>query len=100
MTTATKHNPVEREIEWLRGEIRHHEHLYYVLDQTEIADADFDALMNQVKKLEAQHPELITPDSPSQRVGGQPPGGFTEIQNSAPMLPLDNAYIQEELSAW
>src|SRR5207248_253457 len=100
MTTAAKHNAVEREIEWLRGEIRHHEHLYYVLDQPEITDADFDALMNQLKKLEAEHPELITPDSPSQRVGGKPREGFTKIEHSAPMLSLDNAYNEEELRAW
>src|SRR5919109_3368218 len=100
MTTAAKQGAVEREIEWLRNEIRHHEHLYYVLDQPEISDAEFDALMNQLQKLEAEHPELITPDSPTQRVGGKPREGFLKVQHTRPMLSLDNAFNEEELRAW
>jgi DNA ligase (NAD+) len=89
-----------RKIEKLRDEIRHHEHLYYVLDAPEISDAEYDARMNELKKLEAAHPELITSDSPSQRVGGKPAEGFRKERHSRPMLSLDNAYSEEELADW
>ena len=89
-----------KKIEKLRDEIRRHEHLYYVLDAPEIGDAEYDALVNQLKKLEAAHPELITPDSPTQRVGGKPAEGFRKAQHSRPMLSLDNAYNAEELADW
>src|SRR5579872_6466493 len=88
------------DIEFLRDEIRRHEYRYYVLDDPEISDAEFDRLMNQLKKLEAEHPELITPDSPTQRVGGKPREGFVKVAHSAPMLSLDNAYSEEELRDW
>ena len=88
------------EIESLRDEIRRHEYRYYVLDDPEISDAEFDRLMNELKKLEAAHPELITPDSPTQRVGGKPREGFVKVPHSAPMLSLDNAYSEEELRDW
>src|SRR5580698_4836348 len=84
----------------LRDELRHHEHLYYVLDAPEISDAEYDALMNQLKRIEAAHPELLTPDSPTQRVGGKPAEGFKKVRHSRPMLSLDNAYTTEELAAW
>jgi DNA ligase (NAD+) len=84
----------------LRDEIRRHEHLYYVLDAPEISDADFDLLMQQLKKLEAAHPDLITPDSPTQRVGGKPREGFVKVEHSRPMLSLDNAFSEEELRNW
>src|SRR5215469_8117934 len=74
MTTAAK--DVEARIEALCEEIRHHEHRYYVLDDPEISDAEFDRLMNELKGLEAAHPDLVTPDSPTQRVGGKPREGF------------------------
>jgi DNA ligase (NAD+) len=96
---ATAHT-AEEQIEKLREEIRHHEYLYYVLDAPEISDAQYDALMNQLKKLEAEHPKLITPDSPTQRVGGKPGAGFAKVAHSRPMLSLDNAYNDEELRAW
>jgi DNA ligase (NAD+) len=89
-----------RKIEKLRQELRRHEHLYYVLDKPEISDADYDALMNELKKLEAAHPELVTPDSPTQRVGGKPAEGFKKAQHSRPMLSLDNSYNSEELADW
>ena len=89
-----------RKIEKLREELRRHEHLYYVLDKPEISDAEYDALMNELKKLEAAHPELVTPDSPTQRVGGKPAEGFKKAQHSRPMLSLDNAYNAEELADW
>jgi DNA ligase (NAD+) len=87
-------------IEKLRDELRRHEHLYHVLDAPEISDAEYDALMNELKRLEAAHPELLTPDSPSQRVGGKPAEGFKKAQHSRPMLSLDNAYSAEELADW
>src|SRR6266851_1978532 len=98
MTTATK--GVEAKIEALREEIRHHEYRYYVLDDPEISDAEFDRLMNELKKLEAAHPELVTPDSPTQRVGGKPREGFVKVAHSIQMLSLDNAYSEEELRNW
>jgi DNA ligase (NAD+) len=89
-----------KKIEKLRDELRRHEHLYYVLDAPEISDADYDALMNELKKLEAAHPDLVTPDSPTQRVGGKPAEGFKKAQHSRAMLSLDNAYSAEELADW
>jgi len=88
------------DIDSLRDEIRRHEYRYYVLDDPEISDAEFDRLMNELKKLEAAHPELITSDSPTQRVGGKPREGFVKVAHSAPMLSLDNAYSEEELRDW
>jgi DNA ligase (NAD+) len=91
---------VARKIEKLRNELRRHEHLYYVLDAPEIGDAEYDALMNELKKLETAQPDLVTPDSPTQRVGGKPAEGFKKAQHSRPMLSLDNAYSAEELTDW
>ena len=84
----------------MRAELRHHEHFYYVLDAPEISDAEYDALMNELKRIEAAHPELLTPDSPTQRVGGKPAEGFKKVRHSRPMLSLDNAYSAEELADW
>jgi DNA ligase (NAD+) len=84
----------------LRAELRHHEHLYYVLDAPEISDAEYDAQMNELKRIESAHPELLTPDSPTQRVGGKPAEGFRKVRHSRPMLSLDNAYSAEELADW
>ncbi|MEZ2347328.1 NAD-dependent DNA ligase LigA [Terriglobus sp. RCC_193] len=89
-----------KEIESLRREIEHHEHLYYVMDAPEITDAQYDRLVNRLKALEAEHPELVTPDSPTQRVGGKPKEGFVKVAHSRPMLSLDNAYNEAELRAW
>jgi DNA ligase (NAD+) len=100
MTTAAKDRAVERQIDELRKTIRHHEHLYYVLDAPELPDAEFDRLMQELKGLEAVHPELITTDSPSQRVGGKPQEGFPKVEHSRPMLSLDNAYNEQELRDW
>src|SRR6267154_6118261 len=97
---AAKSKDPDKKIESLREKIRHHEHLYYVLDQPEISDADFDNLMQQLKDLEAEHPDLITADSPTQRVGGKPREGFVKIAHSSPMLSLDNTYSEEELRDW
>lgn len=95
----SKGTPAEQ-IEKLREEIRHHEHLYYVMDAPEITDAAYDLLMQELKKLEEAHPKLVTPDSPTQRVGGKPREGFKKQEHSRPMLSLDNAYNEEELRAW
>src|SRR5258708_488559 len=89
-----------KKIATLREKIRHHEYRYYVLDDPEISDAEFDKLMNDLKKLESEYPELITPDSPTQRVGGKPREGFVKAPHSSPMLSLDNAYSDEELRDW
>ena len=86
--------------EKLREKIRHHEHLYFVLDTPEFTDAEFDHLINELKAIEREHPELVTPDSPTQRVGGKPREGFVKLAHSAQMLSLDNAYNEEELRDW
>jgi len=92
-------NPAQR-AEELRAELRRHEHLYYVLDAPEVTDAEYDALMNELKSIEAAHLELLTADSPTQRVGGKPADGFQKVRHSRPMLSLDNAYSAEELADW
>jgi DNA ligase (NAD+) len=84
----------------LREEIRRHEELYYVHANPEISDAEFDALLRELQELEAAHPDLVTPDSPTQRVGGRPVEGFATVAHMAPMLSLDNAYNEEELRAF
>src|SRR5690242_10969000 len=96
----TTDKAIERQIDQLRETIRHHEHLYYVLDAPELPDAEFDRLMQELKRLEAAHPALITPDSPTQRVGGKPAEGFPKVEHSRPMLSLDNAYNEQELRDW
>jgi DNA ligase (NAD+) len=98
MPATTK--SLEEKIESLRENIRHHEYRYYVLDDPEISDAEFDRVMNELKKLEAEHPELIAPDSPTQRVGGKPREGLVKVPHSVPMLSLDNAYGEDELRSW
>jgi DNA ligase (NAD+) len=97
---ASQSKDVEKKIEALREKIRHHEYLYYVVDNPEISDAEFDKLMRQLKDLEAEHPELVTADSPTQRVGGKPREGFVKVPHSSPMLSLDNTYSEEELRDW
>jgi len=89
---AAKH-----EIEDLRDKLRHHEYLYYVLDQPEISDAAYDRLMQRLEELEAAHPALITPDSPTVRVGGRPRAGFQTVEHARPMLSLDNAFSYDQL---
>src|ERR1700752_5427312 len=91
---------VEKKIEALREKIRHHEYQYFVLDTPEISDQEFDSLMQQLKDLEEEHPDLITPDSPTRRVGGKPREGFVKVRHSSPMLSLDNTYSEEELRGW
>jgi DNA ligase (NAD+) len=87
----------DSDIEALREELRRHEYLYYVADQPEISDAEYDVLMRRLQELEARNPELVTPDSPTQRVGGKPREGFVKVRHSSPMLSLDNALNEAEL---
>jgi DNA ligase (NAD+) len=95
---AATHEITRQEIEALRDKLRRHEYLYHVLDQPEISDAAYDRLMNRLKELEAAHPELITPDSPTVRVGATPREGFQTVQHARPMLSLDNAFSYEALA--
>ena len=81
----------------MREQLRHHEYLYYVQDAPEISDAEYDQMMRELKSLEDAHPELVTPDSPTQRVGGKPREGFVKVAHSSPMLSLDNALGEPEL---
>jgi DNA ligase (NAD+) len=89
---------IEKEIAELRDKIRYHEHRYYVLDDPQISDFEFDKLMQRLKELELQHPELVTPDSPTQRVGGAPASELPKVRHSAPMMSLDNTYSVDDLS--
>jgi DNA ligase (NAD+) len=84
----------------LRKQLEYHGHRYYVLDDPDISDPDYDALLNELRDIEAEHPELRTPDSPTQRVGGQPLDKFEEVPHLQPMLSLANARNEEELAAW
>ena len=87
-------------VEELREQISHHDYRYYVLDEPEVSDAEYDELMRELRGLEEEFPELITPDSPTQRVGGKPTDLFAPAPHRAPMLSLDNAFSWEELNAW
>jgi DNA ligase (NAD+) len=89
-----------QQIEKLRAEIRRHEELYYLLDNPEISDVEYDALLEKLQQLEQELPHLITPDSPTQRVGGKPAEGFSQVVHRRPMLSLDNSYNIEELRAF
>ncbi len=105
MSARTEHPSLRKEqaakrAAELRIELRRHEHLYYVMDAPVISDAEYDKLMNELKHIEAAHAELVTPDSPTQRVGGKPAEGFAKVRHSRPMLSLDNAYTEEELRDW
>jgi DNA ligase (NAD+) len=91
---------LQKKLDSLRDKIRYHEHRYYVLDSPEITDAEFDRLMDELIEVERQHPELITPDSPTQRVGGQVSGQFASVRHSTPMLSLAKTTSEEELRDW
>jgi len=90
----------EQRLQELRDAIRHHEECYYIRNAPEISDEQFDALLHELERLEAEHPDLVTVDSPSQRVAGRPVEGFPTVQHLMPMLSLDNAYNEEELRAF
>jgi DNA ligase (NAD+) len=100
MTSRTSAPDPATEAESLRQIIRHHEHQYYVLDQPEISDSEYDELVQRLQLIERDHPELITPDSPTQRVGGKPREGFQKVAHSSAMLSLDNALDENELRAF
>src|SRR6478672_1482568 len=92
-------NPAERVFQ-LRSLIRHHEEQYYIHSSPEISDAEFDALLHELERLEAENPDLVAVDSPTQRVGGRLVEGFATVEHRAPMLSLDNAYSEDELRAF
>ena len=100
ITTSPQDDDPAKRVGQLHDLLRHHEYQYYVLDNPSISDQEYDTLMNELKALEAAHPELLTPDSPTQRVGGRPAEGFQKVPHSRPMLSLDNAYNEEELRDW
>ena len=84
----------------LRDDLNRHNHLYYVLDRPEISDGQYDELIRELREIESQHPDLLTPDSPTQRVGAEPAQGFADVRHSVPMLSLANAFDDDELFAW
>ena len=90
----------KEKLEQLRARINHHNHRYYVLDSPEISDAEYDSLMRELKQLEEKHPRLLTPDSPTQRVGAAPVEAFGVVEHPLPLLSLGNAFSQDELLAW
>ncbi|MBO2519737.1 NAD-dependent DNA ligase LigA [Limnochorda sp.] len=100
MTTHTARDAARQRLEELRRLIEHHNYRYYVLDDPEITDAEYDQLMEELRELEAQYPEWVTPDSPTQRVGAPPAAGFTPVEHRIPLLSLDNAFDTEDLAAW
>ncbi|MDQ4127807.1 MAG: NAD-dependent DNA ligase LigA, partial [Actinomycetota bacterium] len=91
---------IRERIEALRERVRYHNRRYHVEDAPEISDAEYDALYKELEALEGEHPELVTPDSPTQRVGGEPIEGFGEVRHAIPMLSLANARKLEELREW
>jgi DNA ligase (NAD+) len=91
---------IKTELERLRDGIRRHDYLYYVKGEPEISDYEYDRLYRRLVALEEKHPELVTPDSPTQRVGGAPAEGFAEVRHEPPMLSLDNAYAEDEVREW
>jgi DNA ligase (NAD+) len=91
---------LQSRVNQLRQDIAQHNYQYYVLDNPIVPDADYDQLMAELKNIEADHPELITPDSPTQRVGGAPREGFSQVIHERPMLSLDNVFNEEELRAF
>src|SRR5215213_7237741 len=87
-------------VEELRAQIDYHNYRYYVLDEPEISDAEYDQLMRELRALEEAHPELVTPESPTQRVGAAPAAAFEVVLHPQPMLSLANAFTEDELRAW
>src|SRR5918996_4161751 len=99
MATMTKRDASKRATE-LRRAIDFHSYRYHVLDDPEVADAEYDALVGELIEIEASHPDLITPDSPTQRVGAPPSDAFAPVRHRSPMMSLDNCFSLEELQAW
>ena len=97
MATKRASPAVQKRVEALREELRLHDHRYYVLAKPSISDTQYDKLMRELMDLERAHPELVTPDSPSQRVGGEPTKEFPAVLHAAPMLSLSNTYNEDEV---
>ncbi len=93
-------NNPSAEVERMRRELRHHDHKYYVEAAPEITDLEYDRLLNQLKAIEAEHPDLVTPDSPTQRIGDQPVSELEQVEHRVPMMSIDNTYSAEELRAY
>lgn len=100
MSSKSSSSDPQHQIEALREKLRHNEYLYYVQDAPEVSDEQYDVWMRQLQELEDAHPELLTPDSPTRRVGGRPKEGFPKVPHSRPMLSLDNTYDESELRDW
>ncbi len=100
MSSRPSSTDVAARVEALRAELAHHAHRYYDLDDPEISDADYDALERELRALEDAHPELMSVDSPTQKVGGSAQAQFSPVVHRLPMMSLDNAFSPEELSAW
>ena len=97
MSDRVKSESIQQQIERLRAEIRRHDILYYVHNQPEISDGEYDRLFAELKRLEAEHPDLVTPDSPTQRVSERPLEAFASVTHAVPMLSIDNTYNEAEL---
>ena len=91
---------VQKELQSLREEIDRHNHLYFVLSRPEITDTQFDALMNKLRKFEENRPDLITAESPTQRIGEKLVGGFSQVTHDVPMLSLGNAFNSDDMASW
>ena len=98
MTTPS--DDARAQVERLRDLIRHHDHLYYVLDSPEMSDGEYDGLLRELRRLEELHPALVTPESPTQRVSGEPSERFQTVRHPVPLLSLGNVFDDEELEAW
>ena len=95
-----RQDDIKQKVERLRALINYHNHRYYVLDSPEISDAEYDGLMHQLVQIEAEHPELVTSDSPTQRIGAAPVEAFGVVEHRLPLLSLGNVFSHEELLAW
>src|ERR1700733_12967368 len=93
-------NSTQQKIHKLVSELKHHSYLYYTLAKPEISDQEFDRLLRELQALEKEHPELMTPDSPTQRVGGEPIEGFVTVEHAVPMMSIDNTYDEAEVRAF
>src|SRR5436190_14940319 len=98
--TDTDPQALQRRLEELRQQINHHNYRYYALDAPEVSDAEYDALFRELRDIETAHPELASPDSPTQRIGTAPQDAFGVVQHRVPMLSLANAFSPEDLKNW
>ncbi|MFM7483366.1 MAG: NAD-dependent DNA ligase LigA, partial [Burkholderiaceae bacterium] len=96
----SEHASERQRVAWLREQLNRHAHAYYVLDQPTIPDAEYDTLFAELQQLESRHPDWVTPDSPTQRVGGAPLPEFTQVQHDVPMLSINNGFADEDIRAF